>query len=401
MKHLAALGLAVLVALLLVLPASGQSDRTPLENWAKFRVPRVPWIGNTWMQVDGGYGIGQGTHKNQDYYALDVGLPGSSDLGLPVLAIDNGTAYRRSDPEGYGQYIKVEHAQYSPTLTSVYAHLDSYSVSDGQTVRMGAKLGALGCTGNCTGPHIHFVIWRDFNCQSESCSVEWDGSNWDKDARTGNPRLSTFTIHDMDDHRYDNFYSNNACMGCRENLTTDSAIRVRWVELGKDKWSSHRGVPCSKGSSNGCNPSKPGYDPNLYFWCDNTLKTSECRWVHNIKLQECSGLVQAIMGRRGQKGIITRSTTSGCPTSAHSVLNQMFRGYVQPSLPEPGYHVRRYLGYPTGEQFTPDGFPDYRFQYFDKGWMMVYFGPDYYNVEAWVYGGPRVLLKQWPASEFP
>jgi murein DD-endopeptidase MepM/ murein hydrolase activator NlpD len=56
---------------------------------------------------------------------------------------------------GYGNYIIIRHADGSETL---YAHLSTIYVSLGQEVGQGEPIGAVGCTGWCTGPHLHFEV---------------------------------------------------------------------------------------------------------------------------------------------------------------------------------------------------------------------------------------------------
>lgn len=55
----------------------------------------------------------------------------------------------------YGQYVVLEHAKGIRTL---YAHLSSMAVRVGQRVSSGAKIGAMGSTGNSSGPHLHFEL---------------------------------------------------------------------------------------------------------------------------------------------------------------------------------------------------------------------------------------------------
>ena len=56
---------------------------------------------------------------------------------------------------GYGYYVIVRHSDGSETL---YAHLSAIYVSLGQYVGQGETVGAVGCTGWCTGPHLHFEV---------------------------------------------------------------------------------------------------------------------------------------------------------------------------------------------------------------------------------------------------
>lgn len=55
----------------------------------------------------------------------------------------------------YGLYVMVDHGN---GLSTLYAHLASISVQKGQVVGIGQKLGIVGCTGKCTGTHIHYEV---------------------------------------------------------------------------------------------------------------------------------------------------------------------------------------------------------------------------------------------------
>ena len=68
-------------------------------------------------------------------------------------AYDGRVVLVSNDPDGYGRYVKVEHADGMETL---YAHLLSPTVKFGQHVRAGQPIGLGGATGNATGPHLHF-----------------------------------------------------------------------------------------------------------------------------------------------------------------------------------------------------------------------------------------------------
>ena len=56
---------------------------------------------------------------------------------------------------GYGNYLILDHGNGIYTL---YAHLASISVADGQSVTVGQQVGVIGTTGHSTGPHLHFEV---------------------------------------------------------------------------------------------------------------------------------------------------------------------------------------------------------------------------------------------------
>lgn len=56
---------------------------------------------------------------------------------------------------GYGNAAIVDHGGGVATL---YAHMSALLVGVGQHVGKGQVLGRVGCTGSCTGPHLHFEV---------------------------------------------------------------------------------------------------------------------------------------------------------------------------------------------------------------------------------------------------
>ncbi len=87
--------------------------------------------------------------------ALDIAAP----AGSPVTAADRGRVIRAGwSSVGYGQFVVIDH---NIDYLTLYAHLGTITVQEGQIVGKGQLLGTVGSTGNSTGPHLHFEI-RDF-----------------------------------------------------------------------------------------------------------------------------------------------------------------------------------------------------------------------------------------------
>lgn len=62
-----------------------------------------------------------------------------------------------ADPQGWGNYIIIRQDDGHDVL---YAHLALVNVAEGEKVSGGQKIGLQGSTGNSTGPHLHFEVWK-------------------------------------------------------------------------------------------------------------------------------------------------------------------------------------------------------------------------------------------------
>jgi murein DD-endopeptidase MepM/ murein hydrolase activator NlpD len=82
---------------------------------------------------------------------IDIGAA----WGTPVGAGDAGIAHTYVSSYGYGNHVIIVHGN---GWVSIYGHLASFAVSDGQAVARGQTIGYEGSTGNSTGPHLHFEI---------------------------------------------------------------------------------------------------------------------------------------------------------------------------------------------------------------------------------------------------
>jgi len=86
---------------------------------------------------------------------LHAGIDLAAPIGTPILSVSSGTVVRLSSAGGCGQQVWVQH--WEGTVTR-YCHLDSFSVSTGDRVAPGQKIGGAGNTGRSYGPHLHFEV---------------------------------------------------------------------------------------------------------------------------------------------------------------------------------------------------------------------------------------------------
>lgn len=89
-----------------------------------------------------------------------LGIDIAATFGSPLLAARNGMVTFAGGDSccSYGLHVIIDHGDGYET---VYAHLDSFAVSAGNTVDAGDVVGYNGLTGLTTGPHVHFELRRN------------------------------------------------------------------------------------------------------------------------------------------------------------------------------------------------------------------------------------------------
>lgn len=108
-----------------------------------------PWLG----YVSSGYGWR--VHPISGEKNLHRGVDIAVAQGTPIKAIHDGRVVSAGDAGDYGLCIVIEDEK---GYQSRYAHCSSLSVTAGQEVKRGDVIGAVGSTGNSTGPHLHLEI---------------------------------------------------------------------------------------------------------------------------------------------------------------------------------------------------------------------------------------------------
>ncbi len=102
--------------------------------------------------TEGTISSGFGWRWGRVHKGIDIAAP----VGTPVWATGSGVVeFAGWDDSGYGNMIDIRH--HNGFLTR-YAHLSDIYAQQGSVVNQSQVIGAVGTTGNSTGPHLHFEI---------------------------------------------------------------------------------------------------------------------------------------------------------------------------------------------------------------------------------------------------
>jgi murein DD-endopeptidase MepM/ murein hydrolase activator NlpD len=111
-----------------------------------------------------GYGVG--THAPAAIWGgVDLAIDGDGNgqadpkgtADAPIYATHAGIAHVKPDTWPAGNYLAIEADGYK----TAYAHLSRYAIRDGQQVERGDLIGYVGSTGQSTGPHLHYEVWKE------------------------------------------------------------------------------------------------------------------------------------------------------------------------------------------------------------------------------------------------
>ncbi len=136
-----------------------ESQRIEAELRAYYKTSSgVPvWRGKFLQPVPGriGSGFGMRRHPILGGYRMHNGVDISAGYGTPIKAAGDGKVIYAGYRGGYGNCVILDHGGGVATL---YAHCSRLYVSEGQFVKQGDIIAAVGSTGLSTGPHLHWEV---------------------------------------------------------------------------------------------------------------------------------------------------------------------------------------------------------------------------------------------------
>lgn len=91
---------------------------------------------------------------NEFHYGVDIGAGGRKKV--PIVSVADGVVSFAGPLSSYGNIVRVQHNIDGFKFETLYAHLASYNVKKGETVKKGQQIAIMGNTGRSTGPHLHF-----------------------------------------------------------------------------------------------------------------------------------------------------------------------------------------------------------------------------------------------------
>jgi len=100
-------------------------------------------------------GFGMRTDPFTGLPAMHEGLDLAAVVGTPIMAAGGGIVIFAGHQHDFGNLVEIDHGN---GIVTRYAHCSQLEVKEGEVVRRGQIIAAVGDTGHSTGPHLHFEI---------------------------------------------------------------------------------------------------------------------------------------------------------------------------------------------------------------------------------------------------
>src|SRR5918992_2079579 len=159
-------------------PAGGQTDTPSSGGGLEGTAPVSGTCGSTLSSpVDGTVTSEFGPRWGRNHDGVDIAAP----TGTAIRAAACGSVTLAGEQSGYGNIVCITHTN---AFSTCYAHMSRFAVSQGARVQQGQVIGYVGCTGSCTGPHLHFET--RVNGQAQDPRGFMRGASMPGTARTAN-----------------------------------------------------------------------------------------------------------------------------------------------------------------------------------------------------------------------
>jgi len=121
--------------------------------WLEYLPTGIPIEGKPQFASRFGFRLDPFTRLPARHEGIDFNAP----VGTPILATASGTVVRALHDPQYGKMVDIDHGNGYMTR---YAHAETLYVEEGQVVKRGERIAAVGSTGRSTGPHLHYEVHR-------------------------------------------------------------------------------------------------------------------------------------------------------------------------------------------------------------------------------------------------
>ncbi|MDR7074061.1 LysM peptidoglycan-binding domain-containing M23 family metallopeptidase [Fictibacillus barbaricus] len=131
--------------------------KAPVTEIVKVGTKVIPSKGTgkfSWPAVGGYISSHQGMRWGRQHKGIDIARPSSKS----IRAADNGKVVFAGWDGDYGNRVIIDH---NNGMRTTYSHMSSLSVSVGDVVQKGSNIGVMGATGDVTGVHLHFEVYKN------------------------------------------------------------------------------------------------------------------------------------------------------------------------------------------------------------------------------------------------
>lgn len=128
------------------------------QSKAKYSGGTLAWPVPDHYKISSPYGMRK--HPITRKYKMHTGIDIPASNGDTIIAANEGTVLSTGYNRAYGKYTIIDHGG---GISTLYAHQSKIYVSQGEKIKKGQKIGAIGITGYSTGYHLHFEVRRNGN----------------------------------------------------------------------------------------------------------------------------------------------------------------------------------------------------------------------------------------------